>query len=99
MFNSSSPHNPSANNSANSNFNRIGSGPGPSNPSSVKHNSTKQTVTSDILMATEQSSIKQRDNIKVFSFKPGNLKVQAKQLNVSSLKTSQINLNKNDSKV
>ena len=43
-------------------------------------------------MATDQSSIKQRENIKVFSFKPGNLKVQPKQLNVTSLKTSQISL-------
>ena len=38
--------------------------------------------------------MKQRENIKVFSFKPGNLKVGNKQVNVASLKTSQISLNK-----
>ena len=55
-------------------------------------NSTKQ---SDVLMNTEQStSLKQRENIKVFSFKPGNLKVQAKQLNVTALKQGQISLSK-----
>lgn len=31
------------------------------------------------MLATDQSSIKQRDNIKVFSFKPGNLTETASQ--------------------
>ena len=41
-----------------------------------KHDPTRQTLGSDIMLPTE-SSAKHRDNIKQFSFKPGNLKVKS----------------------
>ena len=95
MFNSASPHNTVTAQGAHGHRGAVGNqgktAPIGSNPSSVKHNTTKQSVMSDVLLATEQSSIKQRENIKVFAFKPGNIKA-TKQINVASLKTSQISL-------
>ena len=49
-----------------------------SNGSSSKHDPSRQTLASDMLVATD-SSMKQRENIKHFAFKPSNLKLQPQQ--------------------
>ena len=46
-----------------------------SQASSGKQDPSRQTLASDMLLATE-SSVKQRENIKHFPFKPSNLRLQ-----------------------
>jgi len=56
-----------------------GSGRG-SGGSSVRRETSKQTLASDLLLATDSSINHQRDNIKQFSFKPSNVRQSANQL-------------------
>ena len=82
LFNSHSP-----------NSNLVNRVPGGANGSSnggnttAKHDPARQTLASDMMLPTE-SSAKHRDNIKQFSFKPGNLKVKS---NINSKNTMSTN--------